>query len=186
MTLRILWELRDQNLTFRALQESFVGGRFSFFCYIGAIFLSILGIIMGLTSFLEWYTSDSGLFFQACSFIYGSVGYLTVAIIVAFAGKVIDVAQNEPHILARIIVIPFYLTALGVIAYGASVYYISLGGGIDFPIGGIDGVRILMLTTAIALVVAFLGMYVQKTVGKNAKYALKQKTEKKKGLRSKG
>ncbi len=174
------------NYTFRALQESFVGGRFSFFCYIGAIFLSILGIIMGLTSFLEWYTSDSGLFFQACSFIYGSVGYLTVAIIVAFAGKVIDVAQNEPHILARIIVIPFYLTALGVIAYGASVYYISLGGGIDFPIGGIDGVRILMLTTAIALVVAFLGMYVQKTVGKNAKYALKQKTEKKKGLRSKG
>ena len=175
------------NYTFRALQESFVGGRFSFFCYIGAIFLGILGIIMGLASFLEWYTSDAGLFFQISSFIYGATGYLTFAVIVAFAGKIIDVAQNDPHILARIVVIPFYLTALAVIAYGASVYVISLQGTFDFPIAGLDGVRILMLSTGIALVIAFFGMYVQKAIGKMEKYAIQPKSEKKKkGLRTKG
>ncbi|MBT8507697.1 hypothetical protein AZH53_04600 [Methanomicrobiaceae archaeon CYW5] len=174
------------NYTFRALQESFVGGRFSFFCYIGAIFLSILGIIMGLASFLEWYTPDAGIFFQISSFIFGAIGYLTFAVIVAFTGKIIDVSQNDPHILARIVVIPFYLTALAVIAYGASVYVISLGGTYDFPIAGLDGVRILMLTTGIALVIAFLGMYVQKAIGKMEKYAIQPKSEKKKGLRTKG
>jgi len=174
------------NYTFRALQDSFVGGRFSFFCYIGAIFLCILGIIMGLASFLEWYTSDAGIFFQISSFIYGAIGYLTVGVIVAFAGKIIDIAQNEPHILTRIVVIPFYLTALAVIAYGASIYVISLGGAIDFPIEGLDGVRILMLTTGVGLVIAFLGMYVQKAIGKIEKYALKPKSEKKKALRLKG
>lgn len=159
------------SLALHGLRESFVGGRISFVCYIAAIFISLLGIIMGLSSFLTWYTADAGVLFYVLSFVYGAVGYITAAILIALLGKVIDVIQNEPKMLPRVITLPFFVTGLGLIAYGASVYVISLSATVNFPIDGVDGIRIMMFTTIGGLILGFVGVYIQKVLQKIKKYA---------------
>jgi len=159
------------SLALHGLQESFIGGRISFVCYITSIFIGLLGIIMGLSSFLTWYTADAGIFFYLLSFVYGAVGYITAAFLIALLGKIIDVMQNEPKMLPRTITLPFFITGLGLIAYGASVYVISLSATVNFPIDGVDGIRIMMFTTIGGLILAFIGFYIQKTLQKNEKYA---------------
>lgn len=135
---------------------------------------------MGLSSFLTWYTADAGVLFYLLTFIYGSVGYIVAAILIALLGKIIDVIQNEPKMLPRVITLPFFVTGLGLIAYGASVYVISLPTIEGFPIDGVDGIRIMMLTTVAGLILAFIGFYIQKVLQKVEKYApeVKEKSSK--------
>ncbi|MDE4907250.1 DUF373 family protein [Methanogenium marinum] len=159
------------SLALHGLQESFIGGRISFVCYITSIFISILGIVMGLSSFLTWYTADAGVLFYILTFVYGAVGYITAAFLIALLGKILDVIQNEPRILGRTITLPFFVMGLGLIAYGASVYVISLSTTIDFPIDGVDGIRTMMFTTIGGLILAFVGVYIQKVLQKMDKYA---------------
>ncbi|KAF1079035.1 hypothetical protein MKMG_00044 [Methanogenium sp. MK-MG] len=168
------------SLALRGLKESFIGGRISFVCYIASIFIGLLGIVMGLSSFLTWYTPDAGVLFYLLTFIYGSVGYIVAAILIALLGKIIDVIQNEPKMLPRTITLPFFVTGLGLIAYGASVYVISLPTIEGFPIDGVDGLRIMMLTTIAGLILAFIGFYIQKVLQKVEKYApeVKEKSSK--------
>jgi putative membrane protein len=168
------------SLALHGLRESFIGGRISFLCYIGSIFIGILGIIMGLSSFLTWYTADAGVLFYALSFVYGAVGYIVAATLIALLGKILDVVQNEPRILGRTITLPFFVTGLGLIAYGASVYVISLSTTVNFPIDGVDGIRIMMFTTIGGLILAFVGVYIQKMLQKTEKYApeIKEKNAK--------
>ncbi|GAB7016802.1 DUF373 family protein [Methanogenium cariaci] len=168
------------SLALHGLKESFIGGRISFVCYIASIFIGLLGIVMGLSSFLTWYTADAGVLFYLLTFIYGSVGYIVAAILIALLGKIIDVIQNEPKMLPRVITLPFFVTGLGLIAYGASVYVISLPTIEGFPIDGVDGIRIMMLTTVAGLILAFIGFYIQKVLQKVEKYApeVKEKSSK--------
>ena len=159
------------SLALHGLQESFIGGRVSFVCYIASIFIGLLGIVMGLSSFLTWYTPDAGVFFYILSFIHGAVGYITAAMLIALLGKIIDVVQNEPKMLPRTVTLPFFVGGLGLIAYGASVYVISLSATVNFPIDGVDGIRIMMFTTIGGLILAFVGVYIQKVLQKTEKYA---------------
>ncbi len=159
------------SLALHGLQESFIGGRISFVCYIASIFIGLLGIVMGLSSFLTWYTADAGVLFYFLTFVYGAVGYITAAMLIALLGKILDVVQNEPRILGRTITLPFFVMGLGLIAYGASVYVISLPTTVNFPIDGIDGIRIMMFTTIGGLILAFVGVYIQKVLQKIEKYA---------------
>lgn len=173
------------SIALRGLQESFIGGRISFVCYIASIFISILGIIMGLSSFLTWYTADAGVLFYLLTFVYGAVGYIVAAILIGLLGKIIDVMQNDPKMLPRVVTLPFFVMGLGLIAYGASVYIISLSATVNFPIDGVDGIRIMMFTTIGGLILAFVGFYIQKALQKTKKYSpeVKEKKEKK-GRRS--
>lgn len=159
------------SLALHGLQESFIGGRISFVCYIASIFIGLLGIVMGLSSYLKWYTADAGVLFYVLTFVYGSIGYITAAMLIALLGKILDVVQNEPRMLARTITLPFFVTGLGLIAYGASIYVISLPTTMNFPIDGVDGIRIMMFTTIGGLILAFVGVYIQKMLQKMDKYA---------------
>ncbi len=159
------------SLALHGLQESFIGGRISFVCYIASIFIGLLGIVMGLSSYLKWYTADAGVLFYVLTFVYGAIVYITAAMLIALLGKILDVVQNEPRMLPRTITLPFFVTGLGLIAYGASVYVLSLPTTMNFPIDGVDGIRIMMFTTIGGLILAFLGVYIQKMLQKMDKYA---------------
>ena len=154
------------SLALNALHSSFLGGRFTFVAYISAILIGIIGIILGLTSFLEWYTAEQGVIFYLLTFIYGSIAYFTAAALIASVGKIIDIYLNDITALPRYIAIPFFAGAIGIIAYGASIYVIAISSAIEFPFMGIEGVRTIIYTTSIGLVIAAVGMYLQKYLTK--------------------
>ncbi|WOF15968.1 DUF373 family protein [Methanoplanus sp. FWC-SCC4] len=168
------------NYAVISLRNSLFGGRFTFVAYISAILIGLIGIILGLTSLLEWYTAEQGVLFYLLSFIYGSIGYFTIAALFASIGKIIDVYLNEPTALGRVIAIPFFVSSVGIIAYGASVYVLAIATDLDFPLPGIEGVRIIIYSTIAGLVFAASGMYSQKYISKwiKKKYNRPQKSDK--------
>jgi putative membrane protein len=151
---------------FQTLKSSFRGGRITFVAYITSLLLILVGVVMGLTSLMEWYTAEAGLFFYVLSFIYGSVSWFIVASLVASLGKIIDTFLNEPEHLAKVIVLPFFLLAIGIIAYGASVYTLSISGIPDFPFAEDDGIRSIVFSTIGGLGCAFLGIYLQRVINR--------------------
>ncbi len=148
-----------------SLRASLHGGRFTFVSYITAILLSILGIVLGLISLLDYYT-PSGIFFQILAFIYGAIAWFTAAGLVASGGKIIDVFLNEREAVRRVIALPFFVLAIGVIAYGASVYILSISDVPRFPIGDEAGVTYIIFTTIGGLFCAFFGVYLQSLLGR--------------------
>jgi putative membrane protein len=149
-----------------SLQASLHGGRFTFVAYIAAILLGIVGVILGLVSLLSYYTA-SGIFFQVLAFIYGSIAWFTAAGLVAAGGKIIDVFLNEREALRRVIALPFFVLAIGAIAYGASIYILSISSEISgFPVTNPDGVKYIIFATIGGLFCAFLGVYLQSLLGR--------------------
>ncbi|MBP2132566.1 putative membrane protein [Methanomicrobium sp. W14] len=160
------------NYALNALHSSFLGGRFTFIAYISAILIGIIGVIIGLTSLLEWYSVEQGILFYLLSFTYGSIAYFTIAVLIASIGKIIDIYLNDITILGRYISIPFFVTAVGIIIYGASIYILAVSSNLDFPFLGIEGVRVIVYTTSIGLILAATGMYLQKYIIKWTKIKL--------------
>ena len=144
-----------------SLKTSLHGGRFTFVSYIAALLLGIVGIILGLISLLDYYTS-SGIFFQVLAFIYGAIAWFIAAGLVASVGKIIDVFLNEREAIQRVIALPFFVLAIGAIAYGASTYILSTVSDISgFPVGSTDGVKYIIFATIGGLFCAFFGVYLQ-------------------------
>jgi len=148
-----------------SLKASLHGGRFTFVSYITAILLGIVGIILGLISLLDYYTA-SGIFFQILTFIYGAIAWFTAAGLVASVGKIIDVFLNEREAIRRVVALPFFVLAIGVIAYGASIYILSISEIPRFPIADDAGVKYIIFTTIGGLFCAFFGVYLQSLLGR--------------------
>ena len=144
-----------------SLKTSLHGGRFTFVSYITAILLGIVGIVLGLISLLDYYTS-AGIFFQVLAFIYGAIAWFTAAGLVASGGKIIDVFLNEREAIRRVVALPFFVLAIGAIAYGASIYILSISSEVSgFPITADAGVKYIIFATIGGLFCAFLGVYLQ-------------------------
>lgn len=148
-----------------SLRASLRGGRFTFVSYITAILLCIVGIILGLISLLDYYTA-SGIFFQILAFIYGSIAWFTAAALIASVGKIIDVFLSEREAIKRVVALPFFVLAIGVITYGASIYILSISEVPRFPIVGDAGVKYIIFTTIGGLFCAFFGVYLQSLLGR--------------------
>lgn len=146
-----------------ALTSSFQRGRFTFVTYISAILLITLGTVIGLFALITYYTGDqsSGLFVYFTTFIYGSIGWLTLAGLIASVGKIIDTYLDEWERIGRVIVLPFFIAAIGIIAYGASVYTLSMSEIANFPYSPDVGVNHILYATLGGLLCAILGMYIQ-------------------------
>jgi len=151
------------SYSLNAMQTSLRGGRITFVAYIVAIVLVIVGVIMGMFSVLALYPDEGGIFFDLLSFVYGSVFYITGAGMVASAGKIIDVYLNEFLNLGKVIVIPFFILAIGVVAYGASVYMLAIGNP-DFPLAVDEAIKVILLATSAGLILASLGVYIQRSI----------------------
>ncbi|MCM2465913.1 DUF373 family protein [Methanoculleus oceani] len=148
-----------------SLRASLHGGRFTFVSYIAAILLGIVGVILGLISLLEYYSSF-GIFFQILAFIYGAIAWFTAAGLVASVGKIIDVFLNERETIQRVVALPFFVLAIGAIAYGASIYILSISDVAGFPITSADGVKYIIFATIGGLICAFFGVYLQSFLGR--------------------
>lgn len=146
-----------------SLQQSFQKGSFSFVAYISAVLISIVGIIMGLTSLLVYYplSEEAGLLLFIAAFIFGSVWWFVGAGLVAMGGKIIDCILNDRENLGRVVILPFFIGAIGTIIYGASSYLLSISNVPDFPIAADTGVRLIIAFTVIGLICALLGLYIQ-------------------------
>jgi putative membrane protein len=149
-----------------SLKASLHGGRFTFVSYIAAILLSIVGVILGLISLLEYY-SPFGIVIQVLAFIYGAVAWFTAAGLVASVGKIIDIYLNERGAIQRVVALPFFILAIGAIAYGASVYILSISSEISgFPITSTSGALYIVFAIIGGLLCAFFGVYLQSFLGR--------------------
>jgi len=148
-----------------SLKVSLRRGRFTFVSYIAAILLLIVGIIMGLTSILVHYTS-TGILQFVLMFSYGAVGWITSAGIIAAIGKIIDVYMNEREFLGRVIVMPFFLFAIGAIIYGISVYILSISNVPMLDIEPSMGIQYIIISIIGGIACSLIGMYVQSITSK--------------------
>ena len=159
-----------------ALRVSLSRGRFSFITYSATILLIIIGFTTGFMNILKYYSSDSslGILLYLTTFIYGAIEWLIVAGLVTSIGVIIDVYVNERESLGKVIVFPFFVTALGLILYGASVYIIIVSSVADFPLNAATAQSIIMYSTIIGIISAVLGVVIQYFVNKKMTELRKQ------------
>lgn len=151
-----------------SLRSSLEKGRFSFVTSVSAIVLAIIGVVLGSASVLEYYNAEftMGIFLYIISFLYGSIGWFTASAIVLSVGKVIDAWLNDPAALPRIVVLPFFIGAIGLIAYGASVYTLSVSNLLTFPYTPSQGSQLITLSVVVGFLVALVGVYIQSAIGR--------------------
>jgi putative membrane protein len=150
------------------LRSALESGRFSFVTTVSAIVLAVIGIVLGTASVFEYYSSEftMGIFLYVISFLHGSIGWFTASGIIVSIGKVIDAYLNDPGSLQRIVVLPFFVGAIGLIAYGACIYTLSVSNLLTFPITPSQGTQFITLSVIGGLLAALVGVYFQSVVGR--------------------
>jgi putative membrane protein len=159
-----------------ALRLSLSRGRFSFVTYTTTILLVIIGFTAGFINVLKYYSTDEslGLVNYLMTFLYGSVEWLIVAGLVTSVGVIIDVYNNERENLGKVIVFPFFVTAIGLILYGASVFLLSANAVPDFPMTGEIASRYILYSTLGGIIAAISGVLIQYFVNKKLSEQRKQ------------
>jgi len=163
------------HYAWHAVIESFRKGQFSFFAYLAAVILVIGGVISGLMSVISNFpnSGDVGALYLVLSFLYGAVIWIVIAGLVASAGKITDYIQNYQAGISRIFVVPFFIAAIGMISYGAVIYFLSISPVEPFPFTTTDGIIAMMLLTIAGLAVAFLGIYLRPSVQRKVRSWIK-------------
>jgi Predicted membrane protein len=146
-----------------SLRTSLTHGRLSFVTFVVAVLISIIGAMIGLGRVMVYYPigESLGLFLITVTFVYGSVAYFVLAGLIFSIGKIIDAYLNEPESLGKVIVLPFFIGAIGIVAFGVSIYTLSLSAIPDFPHTPGGAIESLALALAAGLVCAFIGVYIQ-------------------------
>ncbi|HJJ29803.1 MAG TPA: DUF373 family protein [Methanocorpusculum sp.] len=152
----------------RTIIESVGKGQFSFIAYLAAVVFVIGGAISGLMSIIINYpnSGDVGMLYLALTFLYGAVIWIVIAALVASVGKITDYVQNYQEGLSKIFVVPFFVVAIGMITYGAIIYFLSISPIEPFPFTTTDGIIAMILLTIAGLGVAFAGIYLRPSVQK--------------------
>ncbi|PKL64167.1 MAG: hypothetical protein CVV32_09450 [Methanomicrobiales archaeon HGW-Methanomicrobiales-3] len=160
-----------------ALRISLSRGRFSFITYTITILLVVIGFTSGFFTVLQYYASDGslGLVLYLMTFIFGAIEWLVIAGLVMSVGIIIDVFSNERGNLGKVIVFPFFVTAIGFILYGASVYLISWSGVPEFPVSVDLAYATIFQSTVAGIITAIVGVIIQFFI--NRKMAEQQKQE---------
>ena len=151
-----------------ALRLSLSRGRFSFITYTTTILLIIIGFTVGFINILKYYSTDSslGLVTYLMTFLFGAVEWLIFAGLVLSIGVIIDVYNNEKENLGKVIVFPFFVTAIGLLLYAASIYIISIQGVPDFPLSQDTISQYILWDTIIGISSAIAGVIIQYFVNK--------------------
>jgi putative membrane protein len=80
---------------------------------------------------------------------------------VTSVGVIIDVYFNERENLPKVVVFPFFVTAIGLILYGASAYILAVNSVPDFPLKAGAGGAYIMYSTLAGLGCAIAGVIIQ-------------------------
>ncbi len=143
-------------------------GKFSFVTYSTTIVLAVIGFTIGFFTVLNYYASDNslGVLLYVMSFIYGAIFWLIIAGLVTSVGIIIDVYINERENLIKVIVFPFFVTAIGIILYGASAFILAISSVTGFPISAASGGTYIMYSTLFGLACAIAGVVIQFVMAK--------------------
>lgn len=146
-----------------ALRLSLQRGRFSFITYTITIMLIIIGSTVGFLNVLKYYTTDGslGLILYLMTFVYGAIEWLILAGLILSVGIIIDVYSNERENLGKVIVFPFFVVAIGLILYGASVYLILINGVPDFPLSPETASTYVLYDVVVGVISAIIGVIIQ-------------------------
>lgn len=146
-----------------ALRLSLSRGRFSFITYTITILMIVIGCTAGFINVLKYYTTDAslGLILYLMTFVFGAIEWFIVAGLVLSIGIIIDVWSNERGNLGKVIVFPFFVAAIGLILYGASVFLISLSGVPDFPLTQETASSYILQSTIAGIIMALIGVIIQ-------------------------
>ena len=127
------------------------------------IVLAVIGFTIGFFTVLNYYAADNslGVLLYVMSFIYGAIIWLIIAGLVTSVGVIIDVYINERENLAKVIVFPFFVTAIGLMLYSASTYILAVSSVTGFPITPASTGTYILYSTLIGLVCAIPGVFVQ-------------------------
>jgi len=158
-----------------ALRLSLQRGRFSFVTYTITIILVLMGIINGFLTILQYYSTDYGVLYFLMVFVYGSIGWMVAGGIVLSVGIIIDVYVNERARLGKVIVFPFFVTAIGLILYCAGLFYLPIKEMPHFPLTAEEAAMQIVYLALVGIVVAILGVVVQFFI--NRRQALSRKEE---------
>lgn len=142
------------------LKSTLYRGRFSFVTYIGGIIFAIIGIVEG-TSALTSYWDGSGLFPMALIFFWGAVAWFTLAAITTSLGSLIDSFLYERESLSRSVIFSYFISAIGVLAFGGMSYTLSNLGLERFPISSDLGITYIIHGAVGGLICAFVGIILQ-------------------------
>lgn len=167
------------SVLYHGLIDSFKRGRFSGIAYVSSGILIIVGVISGLMSVVDYYPNigEAGIIYHALTFLYGSIAWFVIAGLVVTAGKITDFVQNYQEGLSRIFVIPFFIVAIGMISYGAVIYFLTISPLEPFPFTTTDGIIAIIALTIAGLVLAFIGMYTRPMVHRKIIHWMEQRKE---------
>ena len=159
-----------------ALKASMTRGKFSFVTYSTTIILTVIGFTIGFFTVLNYYAADNslGVLLYVMSFIYGAILWLIIAGLVTSLGVIIDVYINERENLGKVVVFPFFVTAIGLILYGASTYILAVSSVTGFPISPASGGTYILYSTLFGLAFAIAGVFIQYILGKRQAEAQKE------------
>ena len=99
-----------------------------------------------------------GLLFYVLTFAFRAIGWFTAAGLIGSIGRIIDVYLNETHDLGRVIVLPFFISAIGIIIYGISIYMLSLSDIENFPFKDVIGIQDAVFAMIGGLLLACAGV----------------------------
>ena len=158
-----------------ALRISLSRGRLSFITYAITILLIVIGFTMGFINVLRYYSPDNsfGYLNYLMTFIWGSIEWLIIAGLATSTGILIDVYINERENIGKVIVYPFFITAIGLILWSASLYILSVSGNDEFALTDATQNEILILT-GIGIVSAICGVISQYYINKKLAEMRKQ------------
>jgi len=141
--------------------DSFKRGRFCAIAYIACVLIIIAGIIAGLITIITLYPNagDASFLYNIFTFLYGSIIWFVIGALVGIGGKFIDVIQNNLTGLSRVYILPFFTIAIGMILYGAIVYFLSISPQEPFPLTTTQGVSIFICLTIAGLIIGIVGIY---------------------------
>jgi putative membrane protein len=145
------------------LRSTLYRGRFSFFTYISAMLFAIIGVMEG-SSALTNYWDGTGIFPMVMIFVWSAVLWFTLAAITTSLGSVIDSFMYEKESLNRAVIFSFFLSAIGVLAFGGTSYILSSLNLRGFPVTPDLGVAYIIQWALGGLVCALVGIILQHMV----------------------
>jgi putative membrane protein len=143
------------------LRVSLQRGRFSFVTYTITILLVIMGILNGFLTILQYYSTDFGVLYFLMVFIYGSIGWLIAGGLVMSIGIIIDVYSHEREGLGKVIVFPFFITAIGLILYSTSLFALPVEEILHFPLTPDDAATQIIYFAIAGIISAISGVIIQ-------------------------
>ncbi|HSA38850.1 MAG TPA: DUF373 family protein [Methanoregula sp.] len=143
------------------LRISLQRGRFSFVTYTITILLVLMGIANGFLTILKYYSTDYGVLYFLMMFIYGAIGWLIAGGLVMSIGIITDVYTNEREGLGKVIVFPFFITAIGLILYCASLFTLPVKEILHFPLTPEEAATQIVYLAVAGMISAIAGVVIQ-------------------------